>query len=63
LPKLSGRSEVAGAIRYALSRWVQLCRYRDNGTLEIDNNAAERASICIGGAFRLLITFRAHSAF
>lgn len=43
LPKLSGRSEVAGAIRYALSRWVQLCRYRDNGTLEIDNNAAERA--------------------
>jgi transposase len=43
LPKLSGRSELAGAIRYALSRWQQLCRYRDDGSLEIDNNAAERA--------------------
>ena len=31
------------AIRYALSRWVALTRYRDDGRLEIDNNAAERA--------------------
>jgi len=31
------------AIRYALSRWTALTRYRDDGRLEIDNNAAERA--------------------
>ena len=38
LTKLSGRSE-----RYALSRWDSLVRYLDDGHLEIDNNAAERA--------------------
>ena len=41
--KLSKKSELAGAIRYALSRWEALCRYRDDGRTEIDNNAAERA--------------------
>jgi transposase len=35
--------ELAGAIRYALSRWEALCRYRDDGRAELDNNAAERA--------------------
>jgi hypothetical protein len=43
LPRISGKSELATAIRYALSRWTQLTRYRDDGRLEIDNNAAERA--------------------
>jgi transposase len=43
LPKLSGKSELAGAIRYARTRWPALLRYRDDGRLEIDNNAAERA--------------------
>lgn len=43
LSKLSAKSELAGAIRYALSRWPALTRYRDDGQLEIDNNAAERA--------------------
>ena len=33
----------AAAIRYALSRWRALTRYTDDGRLEIDNNAAERA--------------------
>jgi len=32
-----------GAIRYALSRWCALTRYIDDGLLEIDNSAAERA--------------------
>lgn len=41
--KLSKKSELARAIRYALSRWQALCRYRDDGRAEIDNNAAERA--------------------
>jgi transposase len=43
LLKISGKSELAGAIRYALNRWVALTRYRDDGRLEIDNNIAERA--------------------
>ena len=43
LLKISGKSELAGAIRYALSRWTALTRYRDDGHLEIDNNIAERA--------------------
>jgi transposase len=40
---LSSKSETAGAIRYALSRWRALTRYIDDGMLEIDNSAAERA--------------------
>ena len=43
LKKVPKKSEVAGAIRYALSRWEALVRYRDDGRIEIDNNAAERA--------------------
>jgi hypothetical protein len=43
LSKLSRKSEVATAINYALGRWTQLLRYCDDGRLEIDNNAAERA--------------------
>jgi len=41
--KLPKKSELAGAIRYALSRWPALCLYRDDGRAELDNNAAERA--------------------
>jgi transposase len=43
LDGLSKKSETARAIRYALGRWVALTRYVDDGELEIDNNAAERA--------------------
>jgi transposase-like protein len=43
LTMLSRKSELAKAIRYALSNWVALTRYRDDGRLEADNNAAERA--------------------
>ena len=43
LVTLSKKSELALAIRYALSRWTTLTRYRDDGRLEIDNNTAERA--------------------
>jgi transposase len=43
LSKLSKKSELAVAIRYALSRWPALTRFRDDGRLEIDNNTAERA--------------------
>jgi transposase len=37
------KSELAKAIRYALSNWVALTRYCEDGRLEINNNAAERA--------------------
>jgi transposase len=43
LQNLSAKSDMAGAIRYALARWTALTRYLDDGTIEIDNNAAERA--------------------
>ena len=43
LPKLSRKSDTTAAIRYALSRWDALLRYCDDGHIEIDNNAAERA--------------------
>jgi transposase len=40
---LSRKSYTAAAIRYALSRWRALTRYLDDGTIEMDNSAAERA--------------------
>src|SRR4051794_26444944 len=43
LPKISGKSELAKAIRYALARMRKLRPYLDQGCLEADNNGAERA--------------------
>jgi len=43
LCKLSRKSDTALAVRYALGRWKALLRYVDDGRIEIDNNAAERA--------------------
>jgi len=43
LAVVSRKSEIAAAIRYALGRWRALLRYSEDGTIEIDNNAAERA--------------------
>src|SRR5204862_676711 len=43
LTKLSRKSDVTQAIHYALGRWTQLLRYSNDGRLEMDNNAAERA--------------------
>ncbi len=43
LCKLSRKSDTALAVRYALGRWEALLRYVNNGRIEIDNNAAERA--------------------
>ena len=43
LTKLSRKSDTTAAIRYALTLWSALTRYCDDGRLEIDNNAAERA--------------------
>ena len=43
LPRVSVKSDIAQAIGYSLNRWKALTRYVDDGRLEIDNNAAERA--------------------
>jgi transposase len=47
LAKLSKKSDTAAAIRYALTRWDALVRFCDDGSIEIDNNAAERALRCV----------------
>lgn len=41
------KSPVGQAVSYALSNWTALTRYLDDGDLDIDNNAAERALRCI----------------
>ncbi len=50
LTQISGKSALAGAIRYGLTRLKRLRPYLGDGRLSIDNNAAERGmrSIAIG---------------
>jgi transposase len=43
LARIPKGSDLAVAIRYALTRFMALSRYLDDGTLKIDNNIAERA--------------------
>lgn len=43
LGRVSGRSPLAQAIRYGLSRWDGLCRFLDDGRVEIDTNTVERS--------------------
>jgi hypothetical protein len=43
LSKLSRKSDTSAAIHYALARWDAFARYCDDGRIEIDNSAAERA--------------------
>jgi transposase len=42
LSQISGKSTLAKAIRYSLSRWTALTRYTTDGRLEMTNNAVER---------------------
>jgi hypothetical protein len=43
LGRLSGRSTLAQAIRYALNHWDGLIRFLDDGRCELDTNIVERA--------------------
>jgi transposase len=43
LPKISGKSPLAQAIRYALGRLPKARPYLENGVLETDNNSVEHA--------------------
>ena len=50
LARIPKGGDLAVAIRYALTRFTALSRFLDDGTLEIDNNIAERAirSLAVG---------------
>jgi transposase len=50
MAKLSRKSELAKAIHYALERWAAFIAFVDDGRVEMDNNAAERAlrTVAIG---------------
>jgi transposase len=43
LPRISGKSKLAEALRYAISRHVSLERFLTDGRIEIDSNVVERA--------------------
>jgi len=43
LPRIPGRSTLAEAIRYALSRWEGLTQFLRDGQIELDTNPVERA--------------------
>jgi hypothetical protein len=43
LVRVSAKSDLAQAIGYTLAHWKALTRYCEDGRIEIDNNAAERA--------------------
>ncbi len=43
LERISGRSTLAQAMRYALNHWNGLILYLDDGRLELDTNTVERA--------------------
>ena len=58
LGRISGRSALAQAIRYAFNHWDGLIRFLDDGRLELDTNTVERAmrpvakpgSLCISSS-------------
>lgn len=43
LPKISGKTSLAEAIRYALGRMPKARAYLENGQIELDNNICERS--------------------
>lgn len=43
ITRISGKSELAKAVRYAMTRMKKLRPYLSHGFLELDNNSAERA--------------------
>ena len=48
LTRIPGKSDLAKAFRYGLSRWDSFCLFLEDGRIAIDNNAAERAMRPIG---------------
>ena len=50
LTRISGKSDLAKAFRYGLSRWPSFCLFLQDGRVAIDNNAAERRCAQLGSA-------------
>ena len=48
LARIPGKSDLAKAFRYGLSRWASFTLFLDDGRVAIDNNAAERGMRPIG---------------
>lgn len=48
LTRIPGKSDLAKAFRYGLSRWPSFCLFLDDGRVAIDNNVAERGMRPIG---------------
>lgn len=65
LPNLSRKSDLTGAIHYALGRWTALTRFVADGTLEADNNAAERAlrAVALGRNYAQLRIMRSTNCY
>ena len=49
--QISGKSRLAEATRFALSRWEGLTLFLDDGRVETDNNMTCSPSSCHGWAF------------
>jgi transposase len=43
LARVSGKSEIAGLIRYGLRHWAGLTRFLEDGRIELDTNSVERS--------------------
>lgn len=56
LTRITGKSDLAKAARYGMSRWPWSCLFLEEGRVAIDNNCADRAMrpIGIGRKTRLL---------
>ncbi len=63
-PNTPAKTPLAGAIRYARARLARLRPWLDNGTLELDNNTAERAirGIALGRKNRFFVGSEAGGA-
>jgi hypothetical protein len=57
LSRVSGRSTLAEAIRYALSRWEGLTRFLHDGRIELDTNPVERAIRPVATGLSLCTSF------
>jgi hypothetical protein len=57
LSRISGRSALAEAIRYALSRWDGLTRFLHDGRIELDTNPVERAIRPVATGLSLCTSF------
>ena len=59
--QIDGKSALAGAFHYSLNRWESLCRYTEDGRLEIDNLIAERSIRGMGIGRRNFLFFGSDS--